>query len=123
MNLPDIPQTDTVRNGILLSQDLLFTSKITGTARELGYVVSIVVNKTSAMEAIRAHPVAVVFLDLTAGGLTAPEAIRSYREIAGQETVLVAFGPHVDVDTLDAARQAGCDIVMPRSQFSAQLPA
>ena len=35
----------------------------------------------------------------------------------------IAFGAHVDVKALKAARAAGCDIVKPRSQFVAELEA
>jgi hypothetical protein len=34
----------------------------------------------------------------------------------------VAFGPHVDANALVAAKAAGCQVVMPRSKFSAELP-
>jgi hypothetical protein len=33
----------------------------------------------------------------------------------------VAFGPHVHTDVLAAARSAGWETVLPRSQFSARL--
>jgi DNA-binding NarL/FixJ family response regulator len=35
---------------------------------------------------------------------------------------VVAFGSHVDRDTLDAARAAGCEEVLPRSAFFRDLP-
>ena len=34
---------------------------------------------------------------------------------------IIAFGPHVDDTALEAARQAGIDEVMPRSQFFRQI--
>jgi len=35
---------------------------------------------------------------------------------------IIAYGSHVDVATLKRAREAGCDRVMPRSQFVEELP-
>jgi hypothetical protein len=35
---------------------------------------------------------------------------------------VIAFGAHVQTGLLEAARAAGCDEVLPRSRFSAQLP-
>ena len=35
---------------------------------------------------------------------------------------VVAFGSHVDRATLDAARDAGCAEVLPRSRFFASIP-
>ena len=34
---------------------------------------------------------------------------------------MIAFGSHVDAERLKAARRAGCDVVMPRSQFSDEV--
>jgi hypothetical protein len=64
----------------------------------------------------------VVFVDLTAGDLVAPQTLLSYQALAGPATAFVAFGSHVDTKALAAARAAGCDPVMPRSKFSAELP-
>jgi hypothetical protein len=35
---------------------------------------------------------------------------------------VVAYGSHVDTATLRAAREAGCDVVLPRSKFVEELP-
>ena len=35
---------------------------------------------------------------------------------------VVAYGSHVDVETLRKAREAGCDPVLPRSKFVEELP-
>ncbi len=63
-----------------------------------------------------------VFVDLAAGDLVAPAALRAFQEQAGPGTPFVAFGSHVDAEALAAARAAGCDPVLPRSRFSAELP-
>jgi hypothetical protein len=34
----------------------------------------------------------------------------------------VAYGSHVDTESLRAARAAGCDRVLPRSKFIEELP-
>jgi hypothetical protein len=65
----------------------------------------------------------VVFIDLTARDLATPAALAAYRQITGPGTWFVAVGPHVQVDVLEAARTAGCQVVLPRSKFAAELPA
>lgn len=110
-------------NALLLSRDLIFTSKITGTAQQLGLTVKAIADKAAAADLIRAGQARVLLLDLAARDLTGPEAVRSYRELSAPNTIFLAFGAHVDANALDAARAAGCDVVMPRSRFSAQLPA
>jgi AmiR/NasT family two-component response regulator len=110
-------------DGLLLSRDLIFTSKVTSTARSLGRQVMVVGNSALAIEMIEQWRPRTVFVDLAAGELVEPAALLAYRRVAGPETSFVAFGSHVDTARLDAAKAAGCHAVLPRSQFSAQLPA
>jgi hypothetical protein len=107
---------------VLLSRDLIFTSKITGTARGLGHQVLTAGNRELAVSMLEQwHPRA-VFVDLTAGDLVDPPALAAYRQVA-PDAVFIAFGPHVDREALAAAGAAGCDHVMPRSRFVNELPA
>jgi CheY-like chemotaxis protein len=108
--------------GVLLSRDLLFTVKITGTARELGHRVVVVGDPERASASIAEHRPKVVFVDLAAGPLAASESLVALQQTAGAETPFIAFGSHVDAQALAAARAAGCREVMPRSKFTAELP-
>jgi DNA-binding NarL/FixJ family response regulator len=109
-------------SGLLLSRDLIFTTKVTGTARALGRRVATAGSPDAVRSLIERERPSAVFVDLSAGDLVAPEALRSYRELAGPGTPFVAFGSHVDTRALDLAREAGCDPVLPRSRFTAELP-
>src|SRR4051794_6495201 len=121
---PGTPQTpNEPAAGLLLSRDLLFVTKITGTARALGHRVAVAGDAARARDLIARERPRAVFVDLSAGELVDPEPLRALRELAGPATPFVAFGSHVDTRALAAARSAGCDPVMPRSQFSAELPA
>jgi CheY-like chemotaxis protein len=66
--------------------------------------------------------VAFVILDLGMAETDLAAAVARLRQAAGQLPV-IAFGSHVDKARLDAARAAGCDEVLPKSRFSAELPA
>ena len=55
----------------------------------------------------------IVVVDLGRRGVI--EALRT----GGINGRVVGFGSHVDSETLDAARAAGCDEVLPRSRFFA----
>ncbi|MDB5350913.1 MAG: hypothetical protein JWN86_2160 [Planctomycetota bacterium] len=118
---PSIPIPDGPA-GLLLSRDLIFTSKITGTARALGHQVMIAGNVALATAMLEQWQPRVVFVDLSAGDLVTPAAILAYRSLV-PATPFVAFGSHVETDLLAAAAAAGCDPVLPRSRFSAELPA
>lgn len=108
--------------GLLLSRDLIFTSKITGTARELGHRFFVAGNTALAASMIEQWKPKVVFVDLSAGELVSAPALLAYQKAIAPGTPFVAFGSHVDTLALEAARAAGCDPVLPRSKFSAELP-
>jgi CheY-like chemotaxis protein len=116
------PPEKTEAPGLLLSRDLIFTSKVSGTASALGHRIVVVGNAESVAAAIEQWQPRVVFVDLAAGDLVAVEALQAYRNAAAPGTPFVAFGSHVDTEALAAARRAGCDPVMPRSKFSMELP-
>src|SRR5438270_10783333 len=82
--------------GLLLSRDLIFTSKVTGTARELGHRVMVAGNAALAAAMIEQWRPKVVFVDLAAGDLVNAPALMAYQKAAPAGTPFVAFGSHVD---------------------------
>jgi CheY-like chemotaxis protein len=122
--MPPVPAPEGAEPaGLLLSRDLIFTTKVTGTARELGHRVLVAGNTALAQAMIEQWRPRVVFVDLSAGDLVSIPALLAYRSLAGPDTPFVAFGSHVDTKALADARSAGCDPVLARSQFTAELPA
>lgn len=99
---------------VALVADLMFASRIRGPAPDA---------KTgSDPEALRGGlgpATRLILVDLHARGAVA--AIPGFREAAPSAT-LVAFGSHVETETLQAARDAGADRVMARSAFVRELP-
>lgn len=107
--------------GLLITRDLIFTTKVVGTARALGVEMMAAGNAALASAMLEQGKPKVVFIDLAAGDLVRPEALKGFREsVPG--TPFVAFGSHVETELLDAARRAGCEVVMARSRFTAELP-
>ena len=102
-------------DGLLVSRDLFFTSKVTGTASALGLSIEAVPDTAAAIARCQTEPPKAVFVDLAQeNGDLAP--------LCALGLTVIAFGSHVDTARLDAARAAGCTEVMPRSKFSATLP-
>jgi CheY-like chemotaxis protein len=63
-----------------------------------------------------------VILDLNDPGMDAAATVRALRSDPLTAVVpTLAFYSHVETDTADAARIAGCDRVLPRSRFSRDL--
>ena len=108
--------------GLLLADDLIFTSRITGTARGLGLTVRAARSADALIELARQAPPRAVLIDLSNPGLALPELLRRLAEVCPAAPRVVAYGSHVDTATLRAAREAGCDPVLPRSKFVEELP-
>lgn len=108
--------------GYLVSRDLFFTSKVTGTAAALGYVVQTVPGTPQLVDRLNSSgPQCVcVFLDLAMNDLDIADLMSKLP--TGSRPKVVAFGSHVATARLEAAAAAGCDEVMPRSKFSGSLP-
>ena len=63
---------------------------------------------------------ACVIVDLSNPGLVLSELMAGLGALSPVPRA-VAYGSHVDVETLKAAREAGCDPVLPRSKFVEEL--
>lgn len=109
-------------DGLLLSDDLIFTSRITGTARDLGLTVRAARSVEALAAMARTTPPRLVLIDLGNPGLAVPDLLRRLREACPVMPRIVAYGSHVDAAGLRAAREAGCDVVLPRSKFVEDLP-
>ena len=103
--------------GLMLTDDLIFFSRVAGTARANGLVVKQARSATALLELAKREPPAAVILDLQNDGLDLPALLAGLREACPAMPTAIAFGSHVEAETLRAARAGGCDKVMPRSQF------
>lgn len=119
--MPDTPDPQQAR-GLLLCDDLIFTSRITGTARALGLDVLPVRSADQLLQRAKESTPACVLLDLHNAGLKIDELVPALRENGRPAPFVVGYGSHVDTATLKAARAAGCDLVLPRSKFVEDLP-
>jgi DNA-binding NtrC family response regulator len=117
------PEPEPVPVGIVLGRDLVFTAKVTGTAGELGYRMRVAGDVATARALIEELRPRVILVDLAAGELAAPQVLSEYRRLAGPSAWLIAAGPHVDAQRLAQATEAGCQLALPRSKFSTDLPA
>jgi CheY-like chemotaxis protein len=108
-------------SGLLLCDDLIFASRITGEARALGLTVRPTRSIEQLLELARQETPSGILLDLAFPGLDLPELFRRLGETCACPPRVVAYGSHVDTDRLRAAREAGCAPVLPRSKFVEEL--
>lgn len=97
--------------------DLMFSTRLRDTARDLGHDCRIV--RRAADVPGHLDDTDLVVLDLMVAGGGALDAVTAARD-AG--VVVVAYGEHVRADVLAAAREAGADQVLTRSEFAYRLP-
>ncbi len=107
--------------GLLLSDDLIFTSRITGVGRDHGLTVKPARTPDALLELAGREAPSCVLLDLGFPGLSVPDLLRRLGEVCPVMPLVVAYGSHVDAAGLRAARAAGCGVVLPRSAFVEQL--
>jgi len=73
------------------------------------------------LAAARQTPPSCVIVDLQSPGLVIDALVNELRTLEPTPT-LIGYGSHVDAATLKKARDAGCDVVWPRSKFAEELP-
>jgi CheY-like chemotaxis protein len=107
---------------LLLSDDLLDGSRVAGAGRDQGVAVRWA-RDLGALEALaRQEAPPLVLVDLAGPGLSVGSLLDVLRAACPVMPRVVAYGAHVDAAGLRAAREAGCDLVLPRSAFFEQLP-
>jgi CheY-like chemotaxis protein len=111
---------DALAAGLMFTCDLFFGSKVTGTAAELGFRVDMEGDVSRGLSKLSDGNYRCIILDLAMPGLVPSDVMD--RLPAENRPCVIAFGSHVNTVRLKQARGAGCDEVLPRSRFSAELP-
>lgn len=100
--------------------DLIFATKISSTAASLGVDTAMARNLDALATKIESGAaLALIDMDAEADPLRAIELCRA----AAVRPRIVAFVSHVRADLVQAARDAGADLVLARSAFVTRLPA
>jgi len=108
---------------LAILDDLLFTSKIRATAKQIGATLAVAKSRDGALADMRANRPALVIIDLN-NPRTDPLGIVA--DMKGDPALAsiptVGFVSHVHTELIEAARQAGVNDVMARSMFAERLP-
>jgi CheY-like chemotaxis protein len=111
--------------GVLVAvDDLFFWAKIESAARHAGVRVEQALSAIQIQERLKRAVPGLIILDLNSVACEPLDTIRKIKSHPGLKNVLlVGFLSHVQIELEQAALEAGCDRVLPRSRFSATLPA
>jgi PleD family two-component response regulator len=119
----DSEEADVTRRVLGAVEDLLFKSKISETASQLGIEAAFPRSPKKLLDALRESPPDLLVLDLNSARF---EPLTLLRDVKSDETprdvFTVGFLSHVQKDLAVAAREAGCDRVVARSAFTRDLP-
>ncbi|QDU02839.1 hypothetical protein V6x_25470 [Gimesia chilikensis] len=105
---------------VILCADLMFQSQITGAARLNGFSFTCVLSLAQALGELTNELPQLLIIDLNQPEIDWELLTRTMQQYP--QLTSISYGPHVNTETLQLARDAGCDQVLPRSQFSANLP-
>ena len=103
-----------------LVRDLFFRSKLDAVAESLGAEILYASDLANASRRAAEKQPSVVFADLSDAAFPAADTAVKIRE-AAPDAKLIGFASHVDLKPLKAAREAGFDQTLSRSEFTARL--
>jgi DNA-binding NarL/FixJ family response regulator len=102
-------------------RDLFFRSKLDAAGDSLGVTIVYASDLDAAARRAAELKPAVVFADLSDGAFPAADTAAKIRA-AAPAARLIGFASHIDLKPLKAAREAGFDHTLSRSEFTARLP-
>lgn len=108
-------------SALALTSDLLLHSQLSAAAESAGVDVLLAASIDVLLANVANGQPRLLILDLGHPGLDPAELVPRLKTLAPHATI-VAFGPHVHRQRLAAAAEAGCDLVISRGQFHAQMP-
>lgn len=106
---------------IAIVSDMIFASRITGTAAKVGAKCKTIKNLEALQEALESKNPDLVLVDMNCEGISPEEAIRTVKSHCPTARV-VAYFSHVQGELMDRALTAGADDAWPRSAFVQRLP-
>jgi CheY-like chemotaxis protein len=119
------PQEDAASRIFAFVEDLFFLAKIQETGRKMNVKVEFVKNEKDLSERLKQNgegaPSLIIF-DLNNANAKPLTLIPKLKSKLKKGTSIIGFLSHVQGDLKQKAHEVGCDMVLPRSAFSQNLP-
>jgi CheY-like chemotaxis protein len=120
-----VPQEDAASRVFAFVEDLFFLTKIQETGRKMNVKVEFVKNEKDLSERLEQNgdekPSLIIF-DLNNANAKPLTLIPKLKSKLKKGTSIIGFLSHVQGDLKQKAHEVGCDMVLPRSAFSQNLP-
>lgn len=104
---------------LLLERDLFFSVKIRDTLRHLNYETVVARNEDDFARKLAASAPKLAIINIATAGVAWERVIAEAR---AADVPVLAFGPHVDLEAQQQARQAGANRVVSNSKLAKDLP-
>lgn len=127
-DLEPLPQRENAPTRIfVLIDDLFFLAKIQEVSRKLNVKVEFFKSEKEIAEKVDSNgseeqQPSLIIVDLNSNSIKPLPTVSKLRAKFKKSTSIVGFVSHVQGDLKVKAQEAGCDVVMPRSAFSQNLP-
>ena len=119
------PAEDAASRVFAFVEDLFFLSKIQDTGRKMNVKVEFVKNEkelTDRMKSNGEEKPSLIIFDLNNANAKPLSLIPKLKSKLKKGTSIIGFLSHVQGDLKQKAHEVGCDMVLPRSAFSQNLP-
>ena len=111
-----------IKTVLAVVSDLFFTAKINEAAKKAGVKLQYVTTEKDLLEKAKTHPALIIF-DLNFDAVHPLKLIGKLKGNAELKHIsLLGYLSHVQAELKLKAQETGCDMVMPRSAFSMNLP-
>lgn len=105
---------------LLLERDLFFSVKVRDTLRHLNYETVVARSEDDFARKLAASAPKLAIINIATAGVAWERVIAEAR---AADVPVLAFGPHVDLEAQQQARQAGANRVVSNSKLAKDLPA
>jgi CheY-like chemotaxis protein len=119
------PREDAASRVFAFVEDLFFLSKIQDTGRKMNVKVEFVKTEKELTERMKTNGVeqpSLIIFDLNNANAKPLTLIPKLKNKLKKGTSIIGFLSHVQGDLKQKAHEVGCDMVLPRSAFSQNLP-
>jgi CheY-like chemotaxis protein len=119
------PREDAASRVFAFVEDLFFLSKIQDTGRKMNVKVEFVKTEKDLADRMKSNGVeqpSLIIFDLNNANAKPLTLIPKLKSKLKKGTSIIGFLSHVQGDLKQKAHEVGCDMVLPRSAFSQNLP-
>lgn len=107
---------------IAVLDDLIFSSKIREAAKPLSVDLELIKSPNGLSQKIKSEKPSLLIFDLNSKSCNPLETIKDLKSSPELKDIpILGYLSHVQTELKDAAVEAGCDLVLPRSRFSREL--